>query len=221
MNNEKNDPRDRESNGRCNRLSAVLGAMRRKLGASRGQFLAFSLLFAVAATLWARPAATLLWDRLRIITGIPRMAVADENPEIIADVGPTRPKRLDAGRAVLLDAVLLRDPFNRNSNGGGSPSGNLTRPGSPGSNIDGYERTEQLMAAASSIRLSGTAKGLGTALLDGRARAIGDDHEAGGFTFRLVEVHTGLVVLETGSDDGEDRKRFLLDRNGAQPVPSD
>jgi hypothetical protein len=147
------------------------------------------------------------------------MAVADDDPELLADRGPAGPDRLDAGRAVLLDTVLFRDPFERRSNWSGSLTGHRTNSGSTASATDATASARQLIAAASSIRLTGTAKGLGTALLDGRARAIGDPHEAGGFTFRLVEVFTGLVVLETGSADEGDVQRFQLDRNGANLVP--
>ena len=57
----------------------------------------------------ARPAGMLLWHRLRIITGMPRMAVA--NPEPRQAMPSSGAGRLGAPRFLELDSRLARDPF--------------------------------------------------------------------------------------------------------------
>ena len=207
--------------GTQGRFSSVLATIRRKLGASPRQLMIFGLLLAVAGTMWARPAATLLWHRLRIITGMPRMAVADEDPELVADAGEQGPERLDAGEAVELDEILHRDPFKRTSTFTMMTVAGSSETGSGGMREVRELDPDSLVSIASNIRLTGTAKGLGTALLDGRARAIGDHHEAGGALFRLAEVMTGVVILETTSKDGTVTYRFQLDKSGAKALSSD
>lgn len=192
----------------------IVDGLRSRVGASRRQFAVFALLILVASALWARPGAMLLWNRLRIITGMPRMAIANEDPELLAQGDEAPPEALDAGRWVRLDDSLRRDPFASFAAGAAAD----VRSDEPGSNPSGStpEKTvEWLGSVASLLRLTGTAKGLGTAVLDGRVRALGKTFEAHGAAFRLTEVRSGAVVLEVrviGDDAGA---FFLLDRSEA------
>ena len=91
-------------------VSSRLERIRLRIGASRGQFATLCLLLIIGGTVIARPAGMLLWHRLRIITGMPRMAVATSDPAEVAQADPI-PDRIDPGRPVVLDDFLVRDPF--------------------------------------------------------------------------------------------------------------
>jgi hypothetical protein len=71
------------------------------------------------------------------------------------------------------------------------------------------------------IRLSGTAKGLGTALLDGAVRSVGDSVESGSLAFTLREVRSGSVLLESLGGGGQAGTLVLLDRSGARLIATD
>lgn len=221
MSNALQTPPENDALSQSNWFSVGLNRLRLKMGASSRQFAIFGLLLLVAGTLWARPAAVLLWHRLRIITGMPRMALADEDPEEIVKAHVIAPERLDVGRPVYLDDTLQRDPFKKRGDRSVTRSSTTSESVNPSVARKATERAERITTAASKIRLSGTAKGLGTALLNGRARQIGQGFVVGEFTFRLLEVRTGVVVLEGVFPDEEQVYQFRLDRDGAEPLVSE
>ncbi|MCH2144306.1 MAG: hypothetical protein MK082_04060 [Phycisphaerales bacterium] len=205
-----------ESSGLWKRACSFGESLRIRCGASRRQFAVFALLTMVAATLWARPAGLLIWHRLRIITGMPRMAIANEDPKLVAEAGGERPEALDAGRPVRLDVDLRRDPFLQP---GSVRTVVLLDDGDRGV-LDVPESPEpaflQMVPIVETIRLSGTAKGLGTAVLDGRARLLGSRFEKDGLTFTLREVRSSAVLLDVSRPDAEEVFTFILDRGGAR-----
>ena len=102
--NETDNPRPGTGNGTC--LAARLGTL---LKSTRARYALLGLTFAVAGLMIARPAGMLLCHRLRIITGMPRMAVANPEPR----PATTAPEAGRPGAPVFLelDARLTRDPF--------------------------------------------------------------------------------------------------------------
>ena len=52
--------------------------------------------------MWARPAGLLIWNRLRIITGMPRMAIADQDPKML--------DRVETQLRILNLQMLQKDP---------------------------------------------------------------------------------------------------------------
>lgn len=205
-------------------LFGRIDRLRVRMGASRGQFATFSLLLAVAGILMARPAGMLLWHRLRIITGMPRMAVANQDPVQVARA-ESIPDRLDPGRPIILDQMLVRDPFMAPLPESDQSSENLLAVNRERSDepvvIDLDAASDRLIRAVSMIRLSGTAKGLGTALLDGAVRSVGDSVESGSLVFTLREVRSGSVLLESNEAVGQPGVLVLLDRSGARLIDSD
>ena len=205
-------------------LFGRIDRLRVRMGASRGQFATFSLLLAVAGILMARPAGMLLWHRLRIITGMPRMAVANQDPVQVARA-ESIPDRLDPGRPIILDQMLVRDPFMAPLPESDQSSENLLVVNRERSDepvvIDLDAASDRLIRAVSMIRLSGTAKGLGTALLDGAVRSVGDSVESGSLVFTLREVRSGSVLLESNEAVGQPGVLVLLDRSGARLIDSD
>ena len=195
--------------------------LRIRIGASRGQFATLCLLLIIGATVIARPAGMLLWHRLRIITGMPRMAVANQDPTQVALADPL-PNRLDPGRPVVLDDFLVRDPFRAplpavSDNAAFIAS--LDKPVPNGGVVIEIDLdSARIVEAASLIRLTGTAKGLGTALLDGSVRRVGDSIESGSLVFILRKVRSSEVLLEFSADDGTTTTEIVLDRAGAQLV---
>ena len=102
--NETDDPRPGSGNAAspADRLGTLLKS-------TRTRHVLLGLTLVVAGCMIARPAGMLLWHRLRIITGMPRMAVA--NPEPRQAMPSSGAGRLGAPRFLELDSRLARDPF--------------------------------------------------------------------------------------------------------------
>ena len=79
----------------------------------------------------------------------------------------------------------------------------------------------RLVEAISSIRLTGTAKGLGTALVDGSVRSIGGRFDVSDYTFQLTSVHAGAIHLEVVENPVFNGWRCIVDREGATLLPSE
>lgn len=215
------NPTESMGEGLLRRSTLLMDRTRKRFGASRKQFAIFSLLTMVAATMWARPAGLLIWNRLRIITGMPRMAIANEDPQAVAQADITLPNALEAGRSVFLEERLRRDPF---TTGGDADSDGLTPgPDAPtvieDSDLDAEKA--RLLDAVAAMRLNGSGAGLATAILDNRARVVGRAFESDGLRFRLLEVRSNAVLIEASVAGGGDWYAFLLERSGATPVLQD
>ena len=199
------------------RFFRVVDALRSRVGASRRQFALFSLLLLVACTFWARPAGMLIWHRLRIVTGMPRMAIANEDPEMVASVDADAPASLQAGREVTLDRSLRRDPFRSRFDEGGEPSAVLEP---VGAGTESRHQIDHLTRQIAGLRLSGTSKGLGSAVVDGRVRVVGSTFKVEGLDCRLLEVGPGSVLIEAFMPgDRLEGHRFLVDRGGVRHLP--
>ncbi|MDG2030695.1 MAG: hypothetical protein P8J45_06805 [Phycisphaerales bacterium] len=219
MNRHEHDDDTRSTSTLRQRSILLIDGICTKIGASRRQFGVFSLLLVVACTFWARPAGMLIWHRLRIVTGMPRMAIANEDPDVLASMDIPEPDLIDAGREVRLDQNLLRDPFLIGSTDGEQGSG--TASGANDAELDLKARMQALTERASRIRLSGTSRGLGTAVLDGRVTVLGAESKTQDIDYRLIEVRSGSVVIDVSMPGEEQWVRFLLDRERAFPVRDD
>jgi hypothetical protein len=79
----------------------------------------------------------------------------------------------------------------------------------------------RMLDALSSVRLTGTAKGLGTALVDGSVRSIGGRFDVSDYTFELIAVEAGAIHLKVVQNPVFEGLRCILDRDGAMLLPSD
>lgn len=189
------------------KLLARVDSIRVHTGGSRKQLITFALLLAVAGSLWARPAGLLLWHRLRIITGMPRMAVAVDEAETLAALTPDTPASLDAGRTVQLDGALRRDPFVPTTNAVILVAQTIAGGQSSETPAGASTIESPVVFALPQVRLSGTARGLGTAILDGIVRQVGERFDIGGAAMELREVRFAAVVVDI---DGAGPRLLLL-----------
>lgn len=197
--------------------------LRVRLGASHRQFMVFGLLVLTGGVMMARPAGMLLWHRLRIISGMPRTAIADQDPKIIAARSAPDFEPVSEGREIQLDVSLLRDPFDMPSLPPVQVVTTLDDQSLLTSDPPARISPEQsrLVEAISSIRLTGTAKGLGTALVDGSVRTIGARFDVSDYTFQLTSVHAGAIHLEVVENPVFNGWRCIVDREGATLLPSE
>ena len=158
----------------------------------------------------AQPLGLLLWARLRLLTTIPRTAMATEEPTGIA-TGPgvvQFPDLPDPG----LDAEFRRDPMRVSPHHFPRPTSTSVEPrvGSKsgvGSTEDESSEArrvrDRLASTISGVRVQGLISDRGIALIDGRACRIGDEIPVGadGVEIRLLEVRTGSVVIEAGGHE--------------------
>lgn len=176
--------------------------------------------------IWAKPMGLLLWSRIRILTTIPRTAIADDaiasapkpklppefDPQLPAVVAAARdPFRVDPAyfpseqdlRNAQAAAAALANPAVAAASSNAEPIVETTAANpSPLELAD--ERPpaeyERLRVAAESLRVQSAGKGLETAVVDGRAVRVGDLlPTAGGDEFVLVEVVAGGIVVAHGA----------------------
>jgi hypothetical protein len=176
-------------------LGTVGGWIRRRRSA-----LAIVAAFAVVA--WAKPMGLRLWARIRILTSIPKTAIADDPTN--APEEPRPPVELDAGLPIGTNWSL--DPFQIDPRTFPKPTpapepraetvaepkvAPVTTDETPSEAIDGPRR------ASERFRLQAAGKGLSTAVIDGRILRVGDAlFGADGLRFTLVEVLEGAVILD-------------------------
>lgn len=193
--------------------------------ASRRSTITSGLVLVVPIVALAQPLGLLLWARLRLLTTIPRTAMATEEPtRIAADPGVVRfPDLPDPG----LDEIFERDPmqvsphhFPRSTFPASEPEvGPKSDPGS--AEDEGHEARllrERLASIVSSVRVQGLISDRGIALIDGRACRIGDEIPVGaeGVEIRLLEVRTGSVVI--GISGCEFVLRLIAGGNGSVDI---
>ncbi len=211
---------------RGQRFHGVIGSVRTRSRrvlrfASRRNTVLSGLVLAIPMAALAQPLGLLLWARLRLLTTIPRTAMATEDPSKLAVVEvPMFPDLPESG----LDDAIGRDPlrisprhFPRST-----PSALETEvaPKSGSQNVEEEDREEQLVqerlaSIVSEIRVQGLIPGRGVALIDGRACKIGDEvpTKVDGVTFRLLQVRMGSVVMDAGGH--EFTLRLIAGGNGS------
>lgn len=156
----------------------------------------------LGVVVWAKPMGLLLWARIRILTSIPKTAIAD-GPQLVALDDPA-PADLDTGIPEAL--TVTRDPFAIDvmafpSRIDSAETARLPEPifKPETANVEnrGPDGPETARRAAERFRLQSAGEGLSTAVIDGRTYRIGDIIDGfGGASFTLVEVREQSVVLE-------------------------
>lgn len=205
----------------AHRMRAGIEPVLRRIGCRRTML--GGLVLAVPIAALAQPLGLLLWARIRLLTSIPRTAMATESNETVASV-PTPPAFPD-----LPDADLpvpgLRDPLSisaRHFPRANSPQGlTETSPKSGSGPAEDEGRTaavlrERLSGVVGRLRVQGLVPGRGVALIDGRVRRVGESFPAtvDGTTVRLVAVEQSMVVVECGGLEFDIR----LDGGGTDSV---
>jgi hypothetical protein len=195
--------------------------MLRRLG--RRRTVLAGLVLAVPIAALAQPLGLLLWARIRLLTSIPRTAMATESEEAVASV-PAPPAFPDLPNADL-PVPGLRDPLAISPRH--FPRANRpqvlteTSPKSRLGTVDDEKRAaavlrERLAGVVGRLRVQGLVPGRGVALIDGRVRRIGESFPAtvDGTTVRLVAVEQSMVVVECGGLEFDIR----LDGGGTDSV---
>lgn len=181
---------------------------------SRRTAITFLMLFAVVA--WAKPMGLLLWARIRILTSLPKTAIADETT--LAENTPREPvapSEFDSGLSAMPE--VRTDPFRidphifpkANPPAVVPPVPDI-EPKTEGPSADETQREMSRAAgrAAERFRLQSAGRGLSMAVIDGRTYRVGEVLEgADGFRFTLVEVLEGAAIVEWEAERFELRLR--------------
>jgi len=196
--------------------------------ASRGRKIALALVTCAALMIWAKPMGLLLWARIRILTSIPKTAIAE--PTATQASKPVLPSELDPKLPGF--AAALRDPFSvderlfpqpKPSGGDGAAGQGATNTPAPEAvavaptdeesdveaNGEGEStapaRYEAIRVSAEAIRVHSAGAGLLVAVIDNKAVRVGESVTApDGTEFTLVGVLDGAVVL------GRDGREFVV-----------
>jgi hypothetical protein len=179
----------------------------------RGRKGALTLVAMFAVVAWAKPMGLLLWARIRILTSIPKTAIADDPtkaPEV-EEAPPELETGLPTGGRATLDPFRI-DPSRFPTPNDPPPSAPEPepRPKSPEPSADDrrLEAIEAARRATERLRLQSAGKGLAVAVIDGRTYRVGDEIECGeGTTFTLLEVREGSALLGHSGEIFEIRLR--------------
>lgn len=188
--------------------------------ASKRNTVLSGLVLVIPMVALAQPLGLLLWARLRLLTTIPRTAMATEVSATFAAVEvPAFPDLPESG----LDEAIKRDPlrisprhFPRATPSSVKPE---VAPKSEAQEADEDQEKrlvqERLASIVSEIRVQGLIPGRSVALIDGRACKVGDEvpTKVDGVSFRLLEVRMGSVVIEAGGH--EFNLRLITGGNGS------
>jgi hypothetical protein len=191
--------------------------------APRSRKIALGVVACIALFFLAKPMALLLWARIRILTSLPKTAIAEPvdsagaTPNVVKDLDPNLPSwRADVPDPVRVNPQVFPDPK-------AAGAGNERREGQREQAVapqheavdgapalaDGGEAAtgesgdseapavyESLRAAAESVRVQSAGAGLQGAVIDDKAVRIGETvRTAEGVEFTLVAVLDGAVVL--------------------------
>ena len=217
--------RNQQASTRAERLRTVFGSVRSHSSsalrfASKRNTVLSGLVLAIPMAALAQPLGLLLWARLRLLTTIPRTAMATEDPSRLAVVEvPVFPDLPESG----LDEVIQRDPLRISPRhfprAMPSPKEPVVVPKSAAEEVEEEDREKQLMqerlaSIVSEIHVQVLIPGRGVALIDGRACKVGDEvpTKVDGISFRLLEVRMGSVVIEAGGH--EFNLRLIAGGNG-------
>jgi hypothetical protein len=180
---------------------------------SRRTAITFLAVFAVVA--WAKPMGLLLWARIRILTSLPKTAIADDPTARAGSEKPETPSEFDPGLGTSNE--IRMDPFwiDPHTFPKLTPSPKVEAPSEPPPKVeppsaDEAKRDESQAAAkeAEQFRLQSAGKGLSIAVIDGRAYRIGDVLEGvDGRRFTLVEVCESAAFVEWNGERFEIRLR--------------
>ena len=152
----------------------------------------------------AQPLGLLLWARLRLLTSIPRTALAEEDPTVASagagvDLFPDLPASGLPGPDSRDPLAISPEHFPK-----ATVPNRLSevepKSGPESADEDSCEaaRRERLADAVARIQVQGLVPGGGVALIDGRAHRVGDvlPDEIDGRPCRLVAVERSMVVVE-------------------------
>lgn len=213
--------------------SSKQGSSRR--GIPRSRQITLVVVACLGLLVWAKPMGLLLWARIRILTSIPKTAIAD--PEVAQAPKPSQPNELDP----LLPGTdaLLRDPFRVDASvfpapkAAEAPAGTraeAARPRTPEPEQKSTETEpnpdesavppayEEMRLAAESLRVQSAGAGLSIAIIQDKALRVGDTvTTTDGVDFTLVKVLDGAVVM--GREGREFVVRMPVQAPGAPSAP--
>ena len=179
----------------------------------RSRKLAIGLVAMFSVVAWAKPMGLLLWARLRILTSIPKTAIADDPANTPVVVLP--PSDLETGlpnaSVGLIDPFCI-DPRTYPNSDNPTPSTASIIPSQKSeeksAEVSALEVFETARHATERFRLQSAGRGLSMAVIDGRTYRVGEALEGDhGLKFVLVEVLEGAAVLEHGNQRFEIRMR--------------
>lgn len=184
-------------------LGGAMDWMRRRRGA-------IGLFALCAVVVWAKPMGLLLWARIRILTSIPKTAIAEDGP--VAQRTPETPKEFETGLPAQTEMTI--DPFRVDSTvfpaivpATKTPISAPDTTENPAvGEVERSDELERAQRAAERLRLGSAGAGLSIALIDGRTYRIGDSIAgADGIVFTLVEVRDHSAVVASGGENFEIR----------------
>ena len=164
------------------------------------------LVMVVPVAALAQPLGLLLWARIKLLTSIPRTAMAVEESTVVADAAPI--EMFPDLPMAAPETAEPRNPFRISALHFPSAGQNQVENGfedkSPSGEVDvedreASHRRERIASIATRLEVQGLMPGRGIALIGGRVLRVGESFpgDVDGTAFRLVSVEESSVVVES------------------------
>lgn len=186
------------------RMKELIGSFAGDAG--RRRVIIGGLAMVVPIVALAQPLGLLLWARIKLLTSIPRTAMAIDDDTMVADAMPLElfPDLPDS----IPGAENPRDPFRisaahfPNAGQNGSETGFGDKSVAREVDVEDREashRRERITSIAARLEVQGLMPGRGIALIGGRVLRVGESFpgDVDGTTFRLASVEESSVVVES------------------------
>ena len=186
------------------RVRGVVASFGGDAGRRRVVIGALALTVPVAAL--AQPLGLLLWARIKLLTSIPRTAMAVEAETVVADANPV--EAFPDLPPAIAERGAPRDPFRISGlhfpNAGQNTAETRfeDKSASRGVEVEDREashRRDRIASIAARLEVQGLMPGRGIALIGGRVLRAGESFpgDVDGTAFRLVSVEESSVVVES------------------------
>jgi hypothetical protein len=217
--------------------------------APRSRKIALAAVACVALLFLAKPMALLLWARIRILTSLPKTAIAEPieskaaKPAAPTEIDPSLPTSLADGRdpfqidRLVFPEPKVADPTAPDANAAGTPAHDPADPAeatdpqhvgesAPKDHVEGDGDSGEPAAyaamriAAESVVVRSAGAGLQAAVIDDKAVRVGETVKtSAGFEFTLVAVLDGGVVLGLEGREFVVRMPALAENPPMRPSP--
>ena len=205
--------------------------------APRSRKIALIVVACVALLIWAKPMGLLLWARIRILTSIPKTAIAE--PTASQPAKPVQPTEIDPklpgigadlrdpfavdGRVFPLPGPAHADPKSHQAPDAEAVAERPTEEpvaAAPSAEIVRAARIESLRVSAESLRVNSAGAGLQVAVIEGKVVRVGETISAAdGTTFTLAGVLDAAVVLGAEGREFTVRMPVLPESKAIRPAP--
>ncbi|MSR40287.1 MAG: hypothetical protein EXS10_00065 [Phycisphaerales bacterium] len=159
-------------------------------------------LAAFGTVVWAKPMGLLLWARLRVLTNLPRTAIADDPQARVDDASAPKERVIELPDFTDADPFRLRGCRLSIPHTPPLPAQVSNQPSKSCAIVadvtSSLEAADLVARRAERFRVHSAGNGLSCAVINGQAYRLGDELDMEGLKFQLIEIREAGVILGHG-----------------------